>query len=340
MKKILYLSVIFFLGSGLLGLSFPRKYTIYNDWSNVSLADSIHSHQYSDTLFVVASNRQHNPATHEFLESELDSLGAVRYFLVTFSEGRWLAQPKRNLHAAVDQLPHRDFIVYVEGMGKTFPLNLQRGAAMNRQYNLNVILFDYPSIHPEISIFGNFKFAYSHAESSWVSFQTFLHDVADMKKEFSDGVKSKAFTLMHHSMGNLMLKEMMMQDEVGIAEPGLFDNLVINAACVPQEGHKEWVEKIEFAERIFINYNKQDKQLNGAMILTFKKMLGARPGNPLAENATYVDFNPLVKSRHSNFLNITGREDIPPQAFQYYYAVLHGKDSKLEERTGQEVAKR
>jgi len=69
------------------------------------------------------------------------------------------------------------------------------------------------------------------------------------------------------------------------------------------------------------------------MVITFDKMLGARYQKPLAENASYIDFNSLVGNRHSNFLNMEGRDNINPDCHKYYDLVLHGNSPDLLDTT-------
>lgn len=329
MKKVFYLAGFFVLSSAIVGLSIPRKYTIYNNWSNIKLVDTLVADQLSDTLVAFCSNRGFHHGKEQFLDFSIHH-DSLTFFLATFKKGTWWVDKVQNLKAALYYFPDRDYVAYVEGMGKTFPLNLQRSSAMAAQYNVNVIMFDYPSIHPEKSMFGNFRFAYNNAENSWKSYYRFLEDIRLLREGKNEPLFGQEITLFHHSMGNLMIRKLMEQKQDAFNDK-IFDNLVLNAACVPQKNHKEWVEKIGFADRIYINYNRKDYQLNGAMLLTFDKMLGTRPGKPFADNAIYVDFHDLVDKRHSNFLNIEGREAIPRKAHYFYFSLLHGEHPDVED---------
>ncbi|MBY0426186.1 MAG: alpha/beta hydrolase, partial [Cytophagales bacterium] len=132
-------------------------------------------------------------------------------------------------------------------------------------------------------------------------------------------------TLFHHSMGNIMLKRILQDGMDSTISPELFDQLVLNAPCVDQDGHKKWLEKSRLAKKTILHYNKDDKQLNGAKILAIKTQLGARLHRPLASNTQYVDFNPLMGDSHSNFLDIPKRPKIQPKAKKYYYQLFHGQ---------------
>ena len=109
-----------------------------------------------------------------------------------------------------------------------------------------------------------------------------------------------------------------------ILNPGLFDLVVLNAACTEVKNHDIWLEKSKLGKKFIVNFNKEDRQLKGAKILTLRRQLGSKPGRHLAANATYVDFNPLVGPRHSTFAEIPLRPPILPHAKRYYTKIFNG----------------
>lgn len=311
----------------------PKKYQIYNRWDNIHFVNEQDFNVNPDTLFVMASNRIYHPDQEQIFDDDRNPDGTLHYVVVTFSKGEWRMVMKSSLYDAVKELPKRDFVVYVEGMGKTFPMDLKRASMMTVQYNVNVIQFEYPSIDPGRNVFSNFYFAYDQAFDAAPEYASFLHDLNTIKSEEPEIFAGNHLSLFHHSMGNRMLKHAVQEDLLNFADTSFFDNVILNAACVPQRNHKVWVEKINFTQHIFINFNKRDFQLNGARLITFDRMLGERFDKPLAGNATYIDFHPLVGDRHSNFLNMEGRDDILPECHEYYNLVLHGKSPNLMDST-------
>ena len=315
----------------LLTLSFsrPDKYQHYNRWDNIHFVEEFDFVPNPDTLFVICTNRLYQPGLQQPLADKTDPENKLQYLVATYSKAEWRLLRKENLEEAVAYLPRKDFLLYIEGMGKTFPMDLQRSAGMTAQYNLNIIQFEYPSIHPGKNPVSNFYFAYNQARYAAEEYSEFIREFEALKNRHPEKFTGVNISLFHHSMGNRMIKRSMEVDLLNVENKSLFQNVILNAACVPQRNHKEWIEKIDFAERVFVNYNKKDFQLNGAMFITFDKMLGARFKEPLAGNATYVDFQTLVDSRHSNFLNLEGREDINPECRRYYGLVLHGENPNL-----------
>lgn len=136
----------------------------------------------------------------------------------------------------------------------------------------------------------------------------------------------------YHSMGNIILMEMMKQQryEELNGEP-FIDNLVINAACVPRKNHKEWVEHIRFAKKIYIHYNRKDLQLKGAHLITLTAQLGEKVRKNRADNATYVNFHDQAGRQHSYFLNFPQNEYRMTDAMKEYFAQLFaGNTAKLK----------
>ncbi|HEX9650682.1 MAG TPA: alpha/beta hydrolase [Cyclobacteriaceae bacterium] len=315
----------------LLILSFgrPDKHQLYNRWDNIHFVKEIDFDPHPDTVFVICTNRLYQPGLQQPLADRADPENKLQYLVATYSNNEWRLLRKQNLEEAVAYLPRKDFLLYIEGMGKTFPMDLQRSAGMTAQYNLNVIQFEYPSIHPRKNPVANFYFAYNQAKHATEEYSEFIREFEVLKNNHPEKFAEVNVSLFHHSMGNRMLKHSLEENLLIVKDKSLFQNVILNAACVPQSKHTEWIEKIDFSERVFINYNKKDFQLNGAMFITFDKMLGARFKEPLAGNATYIDFQTLVAGRHSNFLNIDGRDNINPECRRYYDLVLHGNNPNL-----------
>ena len=94
---------------------------------------------------------------------------------------------------------------------------------------------------------------------------------------------------------------------------------------------KKLLDQIKFAKNIYINYNPGDYTLGGAYIMSKRYQLGKQVRKPLSKKAVYINFETLVDKGHSNFLNLTGRNEIPEAAFQYYNTILHGDTAAVHD---------
>jgi hypothetical protein len=274
------------------------------------------------------------------VDEYVDTSG-LKYFFLQKSAGKWNVYQTPTLTDAMHLLPEkRDIVVYTEGMGKIFTTNVERALLMRSQYNVNVIMFDYASINTTYKPARNFKFARTNARLSAPHYYRLLRVIQRARREKEDWMQQVKVSTFCHSMGNIILMEMMKgQDYQQLNNEPFIDNVVINAACVRSKGHKDWVEKIRFADKIYIHYNKSDWQLKGAHLLTMAPQLGEKLKGPLAENASYINFRDQVGRQHSYFLNFPQNEyRMTSEMRSYFGQLFSGNSAVLEE--GKALAKK
>lgn len=293
-------------------------------WDTIDFAGPQEEPVFSDTMLVICTTRRFDTFSHRKFDDEIDPSGAIHYLLALRKSGRWKIYRQPSLQAAAAYLdPEKDLVFYIEGMGKTFTVNLYRATGLALQYNVNTILLDYPSVHPGYSLLRNFKKAKQNATNSYLSYTIFLKTIQESKKEKLPWIYNKHTTLFQHSMANRMLEKAIKTNSLAELRDSLVNRLVLNAPCVDQKRHTEWIRKINFADEIIVNYNPQDLQLKGAMLLTWKKQLGAKIKKPYAKNVRYVNFNALAGKQHNLFLSRPGGPGIPAAAHTYYEMLFH-----------------
>lgn len=286
-----------------------------------------------DTALVVISNRIPANDTLRYMSEHRDEK-ALHYFFVFTRNGDWNVLPTQTLEEAIKYMPdkNKDWVLYTEGMGKLFTSDLQRAIAVAGQYDVNVMLFDYPSITTTKKSLGNYFFAIGNARHAYLDFAPAFAHVKQLREDKKMG--NGKLSMFFHSMGNHVMRQTVKHGKLeAINNTVWVDNLIFNAPCVPRRGHKRWINRIDFAKHIYINYNNNDFTLGGAYLVSKKIQLGQKPVRNISKKATYINFNTLVDKGHSNFLSIPGREPIKPAALHYYNIVLHGdaineKDTK------------
>lgn len=277
-----------------------------------------------DTVIIVASNRVKDTASFRFFPEERDGK-QIKYFVVYSHQGKWQVQPVPSLAKAVTYMPekNKDWVVYTEGMGKFFTSDLDRGMSLAGQYGVNVILMDYPSITAHKKRLANYFFAMKNAKIAYKDFTPVLDTVRMMQEKGQLG--REGVNLFFHSMGNIVMRQIVRNGRLGQINASVWvNNLILNAPCVPQHGHRKWVDKIRFAKRIYIHYNPHDYTLGGAYLLSKRNQLGMKVKGPVSDKAVYVNFNTLARKGHSNFLNLYGRNSIPEAADRHYRVLFHG----------------
>ncbi|MBS1628617.1 MAG: hypothetical protein JST27_01025 [Bacteroidetes bacterium] len=286
---------------------------------------------------VVVSNRKPEPGQIRFMSQDRDG-DSLHYFFITTEQGQWHLSGVPDLRRAVTLMrcePHRrnrDWVVYTEGMGKLFTSDINRAFSMARQYDLNVLLLDYPSIHKGLSSLKNFKFARRNAQLAGSDFLPVLDSMLRFREA---GILGEGrLTLFYHSLGNQALRMLAKSASLSRINNKLWvDNLILNAPCVPRRGATRWMSRIAFAKHLYVFYNSHDATLKWARLASFHGILGERPVPPLCKRAQYVNFHLLCGGGHSNFLSLRGRQPAMPEAVDYYRVVLHGKVPNPKEFT-------
>lgn len=301
-------------------------------WANFCLQANCIKPALTDTCLVFVSNRHLYKDSLRFVDEFVDTT-SLKYFFLQKNADTWNVFQVPTLADAMRMMPEkRDIVVYAEGMGKIFTTNVERALLMRSQYQVNVVMFDYASINTTYRPSRNFKFARNNARLSAPHYFRLLQMIQQARREKEDWIEHVKISTFCHSMGNIIFMEMMKHQPYELLNNEPFiDNVVLNAACVPSKGHKQWVEKIHFANKIYVHYNRSDWQLKGAHLLTLTPQLGEKLKGPLAANATYVNFRDQVGRQHSYFLNFP-RNDyrMTPEMKDYFVQLFSGNTAVLE----------
>jgi esterase/lipase superfamily enzyme len=217
-----------------------------------------------------------------------------------------------------------DWLLFVHGDGKNYKESVQRGFDVQGIYDVNVIVFSWPSEVPDINGLKNFKNSESNVLKSVNHFNQLLTFMSSFKKRTDVNL-----SMLMHSLGNLYLRDFMELPSDERTHDIIFENIVMNSAAVNRENHQEWVEKLNFQKRIFITNNKYDFSLKGLHLYTSHgNQLGEEFNAPTAINANYVHFTEAVGFRtptsntHTYFIG-----EIPRQSKNirnFYHDVFHG----------------
>ncbi|RYE24563.1 MAG: alpha/beta hydrolase [Sphingobacteriales bacterium] len=287
-----------------------------------------------DTAIVVATNRALQPNDKlRFMSEEADT-GIVRYYYVYAYGGKWHVLQAENLQKAIGYLPrpNRDWVIYTEGMGKIFTNDIDRGMRLTAQYNVNVLLMDYPSIRSNTKRIPNYKFAIKHARVAYKDFAPVLDTLQQLRAAHRMG--NGKLSLFFHSMGNNVMSKTVTSGKVALLnDKAWVDNIILNAPCVPEKRHRRWVDKLIFAQHVYVHYNPRDHTLQGAHLLSFKKQLGEKVKKPISKQATYINFNSITDRGHSNFIYLPGREPAQPASIKHYNTLFHGNEVDVSDTT-------
>lgn len=299
----------------------------YNEhlWKEITLAQQHAVPEISDTMLVICTVRVFDSLAVRIFSDKVNTDNCINYLLAVRKNDHWTLYRKNSLDEAASFLKsNKDVVFYIEGMGKTFTTNLYRGAGLTVQYDVNTILFDYPSADPAYGLLHNFRFARKNSSAVYKQYAIWLRTIQKSKKDHMPWIHTgNNTTLFHHSMGNRMLEKAITSGSLSDMHDPLVHTLVLNASCVRSKNHNQWISKINFADEVIVTYNKQDRQLKGAGIYTFCHQLGCSPYLPIASNVKYLDLNKIAGKQHNLFLNRPGTVGIPLTLHQFYRDVFH-----------------
>ena len=219
-----------------------------------------------------------------------------------------------------------NFILYVHGRGKEPTKSLAHVIPqLEREYKAKVLMF-----HWSPSWSGVFGYPNNEAKAASTALFKILKDFKVYKSAGFEGGKS---TFLVHSMGNIVLANMMNSYVSEELEENLFDTIILNSADADADVHHEWVEKIDFTPKlgdrrnIYITVNEHDVILRLSAKRQVKKRLGQKLQSmlgryfSLAKNANYLDVTEC-EVNHRYFIKSGQKNN--PYLQQFYGSVLNG----------------
>lgn len=299
----------------------------YCDWDKIKL-DQAFVPTEADTAIIFVSTRNFSPDKSEFFDYDLDTTHTLHYFNIYFNHNRWTCVKRESLEEAYKSaIKSNDIVVYGEGMGKTFPSNIDRATRFTRLYNVTTIMFDWPTFRPYLNGGKNYKTA--RHESVEVS-KCLANVFVDLDRLRSSGATGYVkMSLVLHSLGNRLLKDVVQHHFINV-NGKLFDNIILNAACVKTFLHRNWVQKLNIQREIYITKNNHDRTLLLAGIADLRKQLGRHSGWLKANNAVYLNFSQVLVHDHNYFLmHYVFKEN--PQLKTVYDDIFHGRNPSFDD---------
>ncbi|PLX11604.1 MAG: hypothetical protein C0598_07845 [Marinilabiliales bacterium] len=288
------------------------------------------NYQYPNVL--VITNRLADTNTNQVnpvYRNIVDSVGGIKVFKVEFKEGNFISY-ETSLESYFKTSPEEleDWLLFVHGDGKTFIRAAARGLDIQNYYKVNVIVFAWPSRLPEGGMTAHFNASIVNSGKSTAHLIQVYDSLKVFRENHPECFSSSNLSAMYHSLGNRVLKLAADSINEHFGDDYIFDNQILNAAAVNQEGHKDWVEKINVQKRIFNNSNVFDINLNGLRIISpLNYLLGERLFTPLSDSIMYFNFTETIGFRlppgksHTYFLGIADKFN---GVKRYYSEIFHG----------------
>jgi esterase/lipase superfamily enzyme len=200
----------------------------------------------------------------------------------------------------------RNCIFFVHGFNNDLEDVLTRCHEFEKNFDVEVIAFTWPANGGSL-LRGttSYKSDKRDAKLSVNALDRCLEKLHSYLIKHEETACNQSFNLVLHSMGNY-LKKSLMDSSVYQRDKLIFDNIIMAAADVNNDGHAEWVDQIAHRKRVYITINENDSALLASRMKFGDQQL-ARLGhytqNLNSKNAVYLDFTDAkrVGSSHSYF---------------------------------------
>lgn len=287
------------------------------DWSKVMLSEAPLPDKAQK--FLVVTNRPYDSGAPDgvLYPNEVSEFRKVSYLLAACDGEKWIMQKLDSFTAGMKAIDNgRDILLFVHGHGKSLPAVLTRGHQVADKYDVSMILFDWPSFN------SNFNKSLSRVRRCGENYYNLLLQLQEYRSTDLDA--GQHLSMLLHSLGNYFLTHLVVNGNNQYIRGEIFDNVIMNSAAVRSKEHGEVISQIKMQNQLYVVYNKNDRVLRGAHLLTSGKMLGNVVMEPLASGATYIDFTDVAGSQHTYFAGYHDFEFEHPAFEQVFYTAFHG----------------
>lgn len=274
--------------------------------------------------FLIISNRDFAPDKNYEYERGVSKDGNRYFFIVSRTNDSTYLTSYNSIESAFSVFnDDKPFLVFVNGHGKNFEHSISRGFELSERYNLNMIIFDWPTEYYAL------RKTARNAKRVTANFALSIDELNDVfeKRNINSNI-----SVIFHSMGNHIARNMVRKDYLDELPEDIFQNLILNAAAVRQRNHRKWVDKLDIQDHIYIVSNRNDLPLKGVKLLRLTTPLGAKYSGKLSEKAEYINFSEIADKEHNIFLGKTEVEKNHPSVYNFYQALFNGTEVDLQNR--------
>lgn len=220
----------------------------------------------------------------------------------------------------------RNCVLYIHGYNKPFVETLEQAYLIEQLYNVEVLLFSWPSNTGGFPLF-EYRQARRVAQASFGALDALLEKYARALQEWLTPQDSAALmacdsttNLLVHSLGNYLLEHYVLSQAYQ-AETRLFTNVVLSQADVNSVNHIKWLDQIVVGQRTYATINENDKILGWSETQNPPR-LGKTLANLEGKTVQYYDFTrgKGVGKKHQLWGEVKNAD-----VTRFFNAVLNGK---------------
>ena len=208
----------------------------------------------------------------------------------------------------------RHWVLAVHGYHQSFEENLISSQKLQDRYDVEVINFSWPADPPggpvDVEVYRKSRKAAEQSMSALLALLETLSQSLDASAKVDAGNRPASFTLLLHSLGNLIL-EKLIQDHRFNGQTHIFDSVILHQADVDNKTHMDWIDKLH-PSRIYVTINQFDKVLLGSDLLNPPRLGSSLKNLAIAKHPFYLDFTQgrNIEMQHNFFIGKHGNAKI------------------------------
>lgn len=249
-------------------------------------------------MIIVVSNRSIKPnATDETLFEETPNkagIDEIRLATADYnpSTNRWAVDLRPEPNDLTDTVPpskqlfnevlagiqagtyRKTWVFFIHGFNQTFASGLQTSWQLSQLYDVDVILFSWPS-NPGGFVTDEYRRARQAAKASANALDRTLDKLGSylLNRPYEEMWRCPAsLNLLAHSLGNFML-ESVAREPIFIPKVSLFKNLIFHQADVNNRLHKYWIDQVEYGTRLYVTINEEDLVLKASDLINPNRLV-------------------------------------------------------------------
>jgi hypothetical protein len=195
--------------------------------------------------------------------------------------------------------------------------------SLAEDYKAKAIMFYWPGADDG----GATGFPDNRAQQAAPALAQTLKALQQYKQANAARLQNVKFTLLLHSLGNIVFEQFMNSYPASSLNRNLFDTVILNSSASAAKGHDVWLRKVDFTPNLYVTVNDDDSVLRLAGFFRGVRLGKSLKRYNLAPNAIYVNFT-NTGVNHRYFLP-SGQED-NSYISQFYETVMDGKKFNFE----------
>ena len=221
----------------------------------------------------------------------------------------------------------KTWLFFIHGFNQSFAGGLETSWQLSQIYNVDVILFSWPS-NPGGFVTDEYRRARQAAKASANALDRSLDKLGSylVNRPYEEIQQCPvSLNLMAHSLGNFML-ESVARDPIFMENISLFTNLIFHQADVDNRLHEYWIDRVTYSSRMYVTINEEDLVLKASDLINPNR-LGNTVKNLNGDDPIYVDFTDGagVGGAHNLFLEVQDN----PTVMDFCQRVLHGRRGEV-----------